>query len=303
MIEDEAHHPTQPSFSKYLNIGGLIMKLSGDSAMFSSEFDAFEICNKNEMSQNLSSPDLEIRVHNTFLSNYEYGRLLLRSTELEIFEREEDYLFLFPRAVHIDSAFLKKDGTCADFFCHPVSDENFVTDLFHAIRFIYLYTAQKHEIFALHSASILYREKIWLFSGPSGTGKSTHTNLWKEIFHTPVINGDLNLIALTGHGAVTHGLPWCGTSQISDTHSYPLGGIILLKQAAEDYIVELSEDEKALMTMQRLISPCWNPAQLQANLDFTQKLSKQVLICRLCCTKNRSAAEVMKEYIDKIEIA
>ena len=35
-------------------------------------------------------------------------------------------------------------------------------------------------MFALHSASLLYLEKAWLFSGPSGMGKSTHTALWKK---------------------------------------------------------------------------------------------------------------------------
>ena len=64
--------------------------------------------------------------------------------------------------------------------------------LFLAIRPVFLFLAQKKGMFVLHSASLLYLEKAWLFSGPSGMGKSTHTALWKKLFDTPFLNGDLN---------------------------------------------------------------------------------------------------------------
>ena len=65
----------------------------------------------------------------------------------------------------------------------------------------------------------------------------THTNLWKEQFGTKIINGDLNLIGWSngeqtnigqsvdkpgskGH-PIVYGMPWCGTSGIASTKSYP----------------------------------------------------------------------------------
>ena len=36
--------------------------------------------------------------------------------------------------------------------------------------------------FMLHSSAIEYEGRAYLFSGPSGRGKSTHTRLWQSLF-------------------------------------------------------------------------------------------------------------------------
>lgn len=45
---------------------------------------------------------------------------------------------------------------------------SYTDNLFHAIRLFFLFIAQKKGLFAIHSASILYHDKAWLFSGHSG---------------------------------------------------------------------------------------------------------------------------------------
>ena len=150
----------------------------------------------------------------------------------------------------------------------------------------------------LHSASLLYRDRAWLFSGHSGIGKSTHTKLWNDLLQTPLLNGDLNLLAIENGQPVIHGLPWCGTSKISDVHTYALGGIILLKQAETDFAEALSESQKQLLIMQRFISPSWTEEQQTANLRFAKELAPHILICRLHCTPSPSAVTAIKQTID-----
>ena len=164
-------------------------------------------------------------------------------------------------------------------------------------------------------SSILYRDQVWLFSGHSGMGKSTHTNLWKEQFGTEIINGDLNLIGWSnseqtnigqsvdkpgskGH-PIVYGMPWCGTSGIASTKSYPLGGIVLLGRSDNDHFESLTNDQKIVRVMQRMISPVWTEDMLETNLKCAAKLAKEVPIYYLLCTKEPSAAYVMKARIDK----
>ena len=132
----------------------------------------------------------------------------------------------------------------------------------------------------------------------SGTGKSTHTNLWHKLYDTPLINGDLNLLSFKDGTPVVYGLPWCGTSEIFDIKTYPLGGIILLQQASENHIESLELHEKALLVSQRLISPSWTKEQLHTNLHFTENLSSEIYVARLCCNMGNAAAATMKEAID-----
>lgn len=127
-------------------------------------------------------------------------------------------------------------------------------------------------------------------------GKSTHTNLWHELFQTPLLNGDLNLLGQKDGRFLVYGLPWCGTSEIFTTETQKLGGIVLLGRDPEkDFIQELSAGEKTVRVMQRLISPCWSEEQLSENLAFSEALAESLPVLSFLCTKNPSAARRMKE--------
>lgn len=283
----------QKPVCQYLNIGGIFIKLIGPKEAFSENFLPFTIesCENAELT-------IEVLIGNP--DSRSNGKILIRNKELIVCEGKKEYILLFLEYKLLSEARFDKSGTYASFYCQPPFGKELKEELFHAVRFAYLYLAQKRELFALHSASILYRDKAWLFSGHSGIGKSTHTNLWKQILGSKILNGDLNLIGFTKdrHPAV-YGTPWCGTSNIADTRIYPLGGIVLLKQADRDICLELSEDEKALLVMQRLISPAWTEEMLTVNLNFTKKLAELVPVFRLECTKANSAVYTAKEWIDK----
>jgi hypothetical protein len=294
----QANPVSVPSDSRTMNssihslrIGGLTLSLSCPENLFPEEFTPFE-------SDNTNSADCTVTIHTAPPKDNENGALLLRNRELFVCERSIDYLFLFPAAPQILEGSVTKDGTAAHFYLRPPINDALRQDLFHAIRLVFLYFGQLHGRFAIHSASILYHGKAWLFSGHSGMGKSTHTNLWNKHLGTPLLNGDLNLMELSPQSAVVHGLPWCGTSGISTTETYPLGGIVLLGRADTDVVETLSDNEKALLVMQRLISPSWTEKQLAKNLAFTSALTARIPVCRLKCTKSTAAVDTMRQWID-----
>lgn len=292
MISDEnAGYGREEKYVKTLQIGGLYIDLFGEAKVYSQSFEAFAADRQEHA-------DLSVVTHCGNPRLKENGTVLLRNKELWVMKRAEGYVFLFPEAKSILQATLNNDGSRADFYIKPPIDEALTTDMFHAIRLVFLYLAQKRGMFAIHSASIVYNGKLWLFSGRSGMGKSTHTSLWNELYGTPIANGDLNLLTISDGTALVHGIPWCGTSKICDTNSYPLGGIVLLSRDSEEVIETLSENDKVLLVTQRFISPSWTDEQLAKNLAFSEKLTKLVPVCRLKCTNKPSAAERMKEWID-----
>lgn len=275
----------------FFSIAGLGIKLLGPAQAFPQEFRPFEVtC--------LDSVQQEIVLQPGFPAIRRNGTLLIRNDELVVMENAEDYILLFPQAKHIVEINLSLDGSKVMCYCMPPYDEAFHYDIFHALRLTYLYLAQKKGMVALHSASLLYKNKAWLFSGHSGMGKSTHTNLWKELYEISLLNGDLNLLAIENGQPMVHGIPWCGTSEICTTETVPLGGIILLNQAPVDRIEELTEDKKQLLVSQRLISPAWTVDLFERNMEIVENIVSKIMVCKLHCTKEPSAAEVMKEYID-----
>lgn len=282
---------TTESFYQCIEIAGLKCMLYGPADAFPAQFDAF-VCKPAQ------APHQSLELLSYTPQRHENGKILLRNDDLAVIDCKDKYILLFPSLPQISEVHLTKDASYVRFYCSPPYTENFRTDFFHAMCPVYLYLAQRHNMAALHSASVLYQGKAWLFSASSGTGKSTHANLWNKLYDAPLINGDLNLLALDNRQAVIHGTPWCGSSGCFDTRTYPLGGIILLKQSVRDYTEPLPEDKRRLFTLQRLVSPSWSKKLLARNLKLIEKLAPQILICRLYCTPNPSAAQTAKREID-----
>ena len=292
VITDRASLPSIPSNEEcLLSIAGLNVRLQGPQAAFPKEFSPFFKDSLQEIHQT-------IQICIGIPHAKKNGTVLLRNEELVVLDAGEEYILLFPTSKHICEIHLKKSADLAICYCLPPYNDTFHYDLFHASRLLFLYLAQLKGMVAIHSASLLYEGKAWIFSGHSGMGKSTHTNLWNDIYNTPIINGDLNLLAYENNAPMIHGIPWCGTSGICNTESYPLGGIVLLNQAPTDYVEELSADQKLLLTTQRLISPCWSEEMFDKNLSVMEQIVPNILVCKLHCTKNPTAPEVMKGYID-----
>ncbi len=225
-------------------------------------------------------------------------RLLISAEEVLITETPSWYSIFFPLSPQIRECRLTKDGALYQLFIAPPFREPLPADLFHAIRLGFLFRAQTMGRIGIHSASLYYREKAWLFAGSSGTGKSTHANLWKTQFGAPIINGDLNLIAMSDGVPMVYGIPWCGTSGACQSGALPLGGVIHLKQDASNYCRALTEEQQILFLMHRIISPAWTPEQLEENLEISEQISRHIFSARLHCTPDAGAAIYMKERID-----
>ena len=242
--------------------------------------------------------DMDIEIIFGQPRSHQNGTILIRNKELVIIQWEEGYILQFPTLENIFEAYITTDGTYARIYCCSFQNESDRENLFLAIRPCFLYKAQLNGCFAIHSASILYQNQAWLFSGHSGMGKSTHTALWHKIVHTPYLNGDLNLIGIKEGIPVVYGIPWCGTSHIFTEKTYSLGGIILLGRDTTDHVITLKHHEKILQVMQRMISPSWSATLMERNLDFAANLVAQVPVYKLLCTKEASAVKVIKKEID-----
>lgn len=94
---------------------------------------------------------------------------------------------------------------------------------------------------AIHSSCIVYNEKAVLFLGESGTGKSTHTRLWREsIQGASLLNDDSPIIRVEDGIVWAYGSPWSGKTPCYKAERYQLKGCVRLSQAPENNIKRLS---------------------------------------------------------------
>lgn len=98
----------------------------------------------------------------------------------------------------------------------------------------------RHGTVAIHSSCIVSDGRAVIFLGESGTGKSTHTRLWREnIPGATLLNDDSPIIRVIDGNAWVYGSPWSGKTPCYRQERYPLAGCVRLSQAPYNKIQKL----------------------------------------------------------------
>lgn len=144
-----------------------------------------------------------------------------------------------------------------------------------------------------HGSVIAVDGKGYLFTAKSGTGKSTHTRLWREVFEERAImvNDDKPLLKITENGVVAYGTPWNGKHHLGKNISVPLGGICILERDKDNHIQEISYREAYTMLMQQCNRPAGAVAMVKT-MNLLDKLGAEVRFYRLGCNMDKEAAIV-----------
>lgn len=121
--------------------------------------------------------------------------------------------------------------------------------------------------FVFHGAAIEYEGEAYLFTAPSGTGKTTHINLWKKNLgdKVDIINGDKPIIRIDEKPTV-YGTPWAGKEALQRNASAPLKAICILKQGKTNCITRLSKSDAISHLMRQVYMPL-NATALSKTLE------------------------------------
>ena len=96
----------------------------------------------------------------------------------------------------------------------------------------------------MHGSCVEVDSQAYLFCAPSGTGKSTHTRLWRQYFgsRAVMINDDKPLLrVLSGHVRI-YGTPWNGKHRLGNNTSSPLKAICFLNRGEINTIKKVDPD-------------------------------------------------------------
>ena len=153
----------------------------------------------------------------------------------------------------------------------------------------------QHRGMLLHASLIKYAGKAIAFTGPSGVGKSTQADLWKQHYAAQIINGDRAVLRMDAAGWNAYGSPYAGTSGIYKNDSAPLAAIILLEQAKENSLQPLTEAEAFRMIYPEVTMHRWDRAFMEKATDLYLQLLQQVPVYRLACLPTESAVQLVKK--------
>ena len=159
--------------------------------------------------------------------------------------------------------------------------------------------AVQHSVAAVHSSVIVCHNEAVMFLGESGTGKSTHTRLWREnIEGATLLNDDSPFVGVQNGQVVAFGSPWSGKTPCYKNESYPIRAIVRLSQAPHNSMRRL----RSLFSVGALL-PSLPPA-----FAFDEKLEDAVMnvlsavigvvpVYHLECLPNAAAAQLSHDTI------
>lgn len=159
-------------------------------------------------------------------------------------------------------------------------------------------TVNYHRI-PIHGSCIVHGGRAYLFLGESGTGKSTHTRLWREFIEgSTLLNDDSPIIVSKEDGIFIYGSPWSGKTPCYKAECYPLGGCVRLSQAPFNKMTQLS-----LLKAYASLHPSCPPEfayddELYAGISQTlDTILSKVPVYHLACLPNQEAANLSYQVL------
>lgn len=216
-----------------------------------------------------------------------------------------EYNCIFPLLKSRSEKYLAPDGTKADFSIavdeayfkrqrekYPdVSDENH--------EYMGMGTAFYKKMLAfdgvmLHASAVAVDGYAYLFSAPSGTGKSTHTAFWQELLgkdRAVIINDDKPAIRKVDGEYYAFGTPFSGKHDISVNRGYPVKGICFIRRGELNRIRHIDISAAIAPFFYQTIRPSEeeNMELLCANVDG---ILKNISFYELECLPNVDAARL-----------
>lgn len=159
------------------------------------------------------------------------------------------------------------------------------------------------DIVLIHGSSLMADNEAVLFCANSGTGKSTHTRLWREVFGDKVvmINDDKPLVRIVDGAPVIYGTPWNGKHHLGSNISAPLKHICFLRRGEQNELHPADCADVFTRLMRFTFRPD-SPLETMAAMGTVERISSTVNFWDLACNMDPEAAKVAYEGMTGIKL-
>ena len=148
------------------------------------------------------------------------------------------------------------------------------------------------DCFLMHGAVVAWKNQGYLFTAPSGTGKSTHLALWKKYLgdQAEVINGDKPILKVTEDEVWVYGTPWAGKEQWQVNKKVALKGICFLERGEKNSIQKI-DSFSALPFLMRQVYFTDAPQSAGKTMELLDQMLKIVPLYKMKCDISKEAFE------------
>ena len=142
-----------------------------------------------------------------------------------------------------------------------------------------------YDCFFMHGCVISADGHGYIFTAPSGTGKSTHARLWIEYFGSErvfVVNGDKPVIKKCGSEFFAYGTPWCGKEGLQKNTRVKLEKVCFLERCEKNSIEKMKPSDITRRVFDQIERPR-SREKMQKLLGLLDEFYNSVQTYRLLC--------------------
>lgn len=150
----------------------------------------------------------------------------------------------------------------------------------------------------MHGAVVAWKNAGYIFTAPSGTGKTTHIRLWKKYLGSDVeiINGDKPVLEVKEKEIIAYGTPWAGKERLQKNNSVPVRGICFLRQADTNSIHKLNKREALLLLLPQIYIVS-DSQRAGKTLELFSKMLEWIPVYELRCDISEQAVKCSFEAL------
>lgn len=149
----------------------------------------------------------------------------------------------------------------------------------------------------LHSSFIETSQDAVLFTAPSGTGKSTQADLWKQYKSASIINGDRAGLWKEKGIWMAGGVPWCGTSGICINREMPLKAVVIVRQGKRNELIDVRMGVKFRALMEQTTINPWNKEMYINTQNQLLDLCQSIPVYWLSCLPDQEAVDILAKEL------
>ena len=158
------------------------------------------------------------------------------------------------------------------------------------------------DAFVFHGAAVSIDGEGYVFTAPSGTGKTTHIDLLLKHYpeRVKIINGDKPIIRILEDGVYVCSTPWAGKENWQVNTRAKLRGIVLLSRAADNHIERVEPARHFGEIIHQVYLPRESSAK-EKTLELINALAARVNFYSLGCNISPDAAKTSFDELSQKE--
>ncbi len=147
----------------------------------------------------------------------------------------------------------------------------------------------------LHSAGIALDGRGYLFSGTSGSGKSTIAEIWQQDGATTVLTDERVIIRDMENDLWAFGTPWHGTAGIHRNMGVPIDKIFFIEHGKENRAHLISRKDALNRLIVRCFPAFWNRDGMEFVLELCERIVTETKCYELQFVPDSSIIDFIKK--------